>query len=201
MSTNRILILAAILMAIGIGLFFLPKQQSADAAPSLASLSKGDAPWPAEIAHLQARLAAIGQPALSSEGTVIHIHQHLDIFVHGQKVEVPSGIGIHETGPAFIAPIHTHDASGIVHVEAPNEGPFTLGQFFDIWGVRLTPECLGGYCADEKDSLSVYVDGKRYQADPRTLQLSAHQEIVIFYGTSSELPSPLPSGYAFPEGY
>jgi hypothetical protein len=44
------------------------------------------------------------------------------------------------------SPIHTHDTSGIVHIESPTVRPFTLGQFFDVWGVRFTSDCIGGDC-------------------------------------------------------
>ena len=47
----------------------------------------------------------------------------------------------------FIAALHTHDASGIVHIESPDKRDYTLGQFFDVWGVRLSSTCLGApYC-------------------------------------------------------
>ncbi len=60
-------------------------------------------------------LRAIGLEPLTEEGQVVHIHQHLDLYVDGDKVTVPASIGI---GPqdAFISDLHTHDDSGIMHV-------------------------------------------------------------------------------------
>lgn len=169
--------------------------------PSLASVSTAEAPWPAETEHLKSRLAAINLPALPEEGLALHTHQQLSVFVHGKPVPVPSGIGIHEQPPAFISSLHTHDETGIIHVESPTVETFTLGQFFDIWGVRLDSACIGAYCTDGDNTLSIFVNGEAYTGDPRTLELAAHEVIVIAYGTASELPNPIPSTYAFPDGY
>lgn len=155
--------------------------------------------WQAEISHLGDRLAAIGLPALKAEGTILHIHQHLDLFIHGQKKEVPAGAGINELA-LFISPIHTHDTTGIMHIESPVVQTFTLGQFFDIWGVRLTANCIGGYCKEGDSALHVFIDGKEVTSDPRMIELKSHQEIVVAYGTQSEVSSPIPTQYAFPEG-
>jgi hypothetical protein len=77
---------------------------------------------------------------------------------------------------------------------------YTLGEFFDVWGVRLTRSCLGGYCAGGDRRLRVYVDGAAYRGDPTTLTLQPHQEIVVAFGTAAQLPSPIPSSYRFPPG-
>jgi hypothetical protein len=156
-------------------------------------------PWPPEIDHLRERLTAIGLPALSSEGTALHIHQHLDIFIHGNSVAVPPSIGI--SGFAgFISQLHVHDSTSVIHVESPTIQTFTLGQFFDVWGVKFTADCIGGYCADATSTLKMYVNGDLYSGDPRLLALSAHQEIVVVYGTPEETPKTIPSAYVFPDG-
>jgi hypothetical protein len=159
----------------------------------------GPAPWPANIGRLRDRLAAIGLPALGAMGTRLHIHQHLDVYVHGRHVTVPEGVGIGIPGPqVFFSPLHTHDPTGVVHVESPVVKPFTLGQFMAVWGVRFTPRCLGGYCVRGADR--VYSDGKLVMGDPRALPLTEHEEIVIAYGTKAQLPKPIPSSYAFAPG-
>lgn len=166
---------------------------------SLPGIQTGQISWVAEIDHLKARLDAIGLPALSAEGTVLHIHQHIDIYIDGQHFIVPAGVGINETDQ-FISPIHTHDSTGIIHVESPVKQTFYLGQFFDIWGVKFTNMCIGGYYNQDDKKLQVFVNGKEYMGNLRDLALSAHQEIVVTYGTSTELPSPIPSNYTFPLG-
>ncbi|HEU4425862.1 MAG TPA: hypothetical protein VFR67_25265, partial [Pilimelia sp.] len=124
----------------------------------LPGLQTGPAPWGANTAGLAGRLRAIGVPPLSPyEGTAVHIHQHLDIFVDGRRVPVPALIGIDPV--VGFAPLHVHDTSGVIHVESPTVRGYTLGQFFAVWGVRFTPSCLGGYCAGGPRRLRVFVDG------------------------------------------
>jgi hypothetical protein len=165
---------------------------------SLPGLQQGNAPWPAERRQLGARLAAIGLPALPEEGSALHTHQHLDIFINGASVPIPSEIGI-DPEERFIAPLHTHDATGIIHVESPTIQTYTLGQFFDVWGVRFTATCIGGYCAHDAVALRVFVNGQLVTHDPRQVALSPRQEIVVTYGPAAASP-PLPSRYEFPPG-
>jgi len=164
---------------------------------ALPGLQTATAPWQPEMANLATRLRAIGLPALPAEAFALHIHQHLDIFIDGNPVDVPPQIGI---ASYFISPIHVHDDLHVIHVESPTVQTFTLGQFFDIWGVRLTANCIGGYCTDATHKLQVYSNGTLYSGDPRMLALDAHEEIAIVYGTSAEAPKSIPSSYAFPEG-
>ena len=166
---------------------------------ALPGIQTGPAPWPPEEAQLRARLSAIGLPALSAEAFVIHTHQHLDLFIEGRKVTVPALIGISER-EGFLAPVHTHDATGIIHVESPTVRPYTLGEFFDVWGVRFTQSCLGGYCNAGGKTLRVYANGRPVTGDLRQLELTAHEEIVVTFGTEAQLPRPVPSSYGFPFG-
>jgi hypothetical protein len=166
---------------------------------ALAGLQTGPAPWSANTADLAARLRAIGVPPLNPvEGTAVHIHQHLDLFVDGHQVPVPALVGIDPS--VGFAPLHTHDSSGVVHLESPTVRTYTLGDFFAVWGVRFTPSCLGGDCSGGDRRLRVYVDGAPVRGDPTALVLQPHQEIVVAYGTAAQLPSPVPSAYRFPPG-
>lgn len=174
--------------------------QTVNDPSGLQGLQTGNAPWIAEIEHLASRLAADGLPALSAEGTALHIHQHLDLFIDGAPVEVPANIGISQAA-GFISPIHVHDTSGIIHVESPTIQDFSLGQFFDVWGLKFTKDCIGGYCANDTKTLKVYSNGNLVEGDPRKLVLAPHQEIAIIYGTAEEAPTTTPSAYTFPSGY
>jgi hypothetical protein len=166
---------------------------------SLPGIRTGSLPWPPEIAHLRERLQAEGLQVLAHEGTVLHIHQHLDLFVNGRRVPVPADIGI-DASAGFLSPIHTHDTSGVIHVESPVVTKFTLGEFFDVWGVRFTRSCIGGYCTSGDRTLRVYVNGHLATGDPRRIELTAHEEIAVVYGTSAEAPDPIPASYTFPIG-
>src|SRR3989304_3495456 len=49
----------------------------------------------------------------------------------GEPVPVPEATGIRDN---CIFWLHTHDSTGLLHIEAPEQRAFTLGQFFAIWG-------------------------------------------------------------------
>ena len=164
-------------------------------------------PWSSEIDNLKVRLDAIGLPALSQEGSALHTHQHADIFIHGKQINLPKYIGVNDID-GFISPIHTHDDINIIHVESPTIQTFTLGQFFDIWGLFFNDKCIGGYCTDSNSNsnvnsdskLQVFINGKEITSDLRNIKLTAYEEIVITYGTAKEVPSSIPSSFNFPAG-
>jgi hypothetical protein len=178
---------------------------SADLGPAFPSMDKlpgilkTSPPWSANQSKLQLRLRAIGLDPLTAEGQVVHIHQHLDVFVDGDPVEVPANLGIDAQG-AFIAALHTHDTTGIMHVESPTASTFSLGQFFAVWGVRLSKSCIGGDCAGGGKQLRAWVNGEPVDADPTRIVLAEKQEIVLAYGTAAQEPKPVPATYAFPAG-
>lgn len=171
-----------------------PAPQPVDEA-ALPALQDGPAPWHPAFAQLGDRLKLLGLPELTQEGSTIHIHQHLDLFVNGRRLAVPGGIGIDDN--SFIASVHTHDASSVIHVESPTKEQFSLGQFFAIWGVRFTPNALGGYRSSGQRRIRLYVDGRPLSGNPARLVLAPHQEIAVVIGKP---PSQIPSQYAFPAG-
>jgi hypothetical protein len=63
---------------------------------------------------------------------------------------------------------------------------YTLGQFFDVWGVRLTPKCLGGYCTTDKRKLRAFVDSEPVP-NPRAIVLVDGEQIVLAYGTPGQI--------------
>lgn len=157
------------------------------------------APWPTDTAQLSGRLSSRSLPPLNpTEGQAVHIHQHIDIYIEGRAVTVPAGIGIATTPSTLFAPIHTHNALGIIHVESPVDRDYSLGDFFDVWGVRFTSTCIGGYCNTVDERLQVFANGKVVTRDPRLLKLTQHEEIVVTFGTPAQIPRPYPVRYNFP---
>ena len=62
----------------------------------------------------------------------LHWHTDLVIYVKGQKQEIPNNIGI----GAVHQPIHTHDETGLIHLEFEGlvkKQNIELGNFFKIW--------------------------------------------------------------------
>lgn len=111
------------------------------------------------------------------QNIISHIHSTLSITINGEKLIIPSNIGV-PTG--VMRPIHTHDSSGKIHIEGLCPRDFTLGEFFDIWGQTLTDECIMSYCEDETHTLTMFVNGietTRY----RDLILKDNDEIEIVY--------------------
>jgi hypothetical protein len=140
----------------------------------------------------------------TKEYLTYHVHAHLDVFVDGQPVEIPGGVGIEITDPAVqsfgsgyggipeegceqpcISPLHTHDPDGVVHVEAPSEAQFTLGQFFVEMGIRLDESCVDEFCTPDVP-WEVFVNGERQQGNPADIVFEDGQEIAIVIGTPPE---------------
>ena len=157
----------------------------------LVGVQTGPAPWNAGIDHLPDRLGPLGLSELTAEGVTIHIHQHLDIFVNGKKETVPAQIGIYDG--QFLTELHTHDTTGVMHVESDKKREFTLGEFFGVWGLRLTSTCIGGYCRP-KTPWKLYINGAPYSGDPSKVVLIKHQEFAFVIGKP---PKKIPTNYAF----
>lgn len=130
------------------------------------------------------------------EQLLFHIHAHLDISINGQYFLVPAQIGITDRCYYWL---HTHDETGVIHIESPVNRDFTLGQFFDIWNKKFTNNQIFNYVANGNTPLNVYVNGTKVPngANYPDIKLSAHEEIAIVYGTA---PSTIPSSYNFPQG-
>jgi hypothetical protein len=171
------------------------KSPAAAASGTLQGIQTTPAPWAPEYAHLAQRLHVLGLPASSSMAANLHHHDLLQIYVAGEPVTIPAQVGIDEQA-GYLTSLHTHDASGIIHVESPEQRSFTLGQFFDVWGVRLSATCMGSYCPDGASTLRAFVNGTAYTGSPRDIPLTQHEDIVLAYGTPAQLPNPIPSSYA-----
>jgi hypothetical protein len=163
-----------------------------------ATAATGRPPWarPDDTAD---RARTEGLAVAPMEGTARHFHTHLDILVDGKTVPVPANLGIAASGDAM-SELHTHDATGVLHIEAPTTGKrYTLGQLFTEWNVRLSATQVGGLTADGTRTLTAYVDGKKQTGDPAAIELTPHREIALVYGTANA-GARVPASYAFPDG-
>ncbi len=151
------------------------------------------APWPAPTSNVVSYISKAGLPSYPGEKLAYHIHAHLDVFVDGEAQPVAANLGIDYDAGA-IAPLHTHDTTGIIHIESDKAALFHLGQLFIEWNVRLDQTCIGSYCAPDK-SIATYVDGKKFDGDPADIELAAHREIAIVIGAA---PKTIPSTYDWP---
>jgi hypothetical protein len=176
---------------------------AAKPAPAAAAASGGRTsapPWAAPT-DVEARVKAAGLTMLTAEGTALHIHQHLTVTVDGKAVQVPAEIGIDEQAQRLSA-IHTHDTSGIIHVESPVVKTFHLGQVFAEWDVDLAKGEVGGYRdGHDGDRVALFVDQKAYSGDPAKLALASHQDIDFVITTNGTTPKAPTTAYTFPAGY
>ena len=71
--------------------------------------------------------------------------------------------GIDLCAKPCISPLHTHDGDRHPsHRVSDGRSPTRSAQFFTEWDVRLSHNCVGGYC--RPSSIQFYVDGKPYTA-------------------------------------
>lgn len=134
-------------------------------------------------------LAVVGVTAAAVEFAAantlsMHIHPQLTITLNGSPIQVPAQIGIDPSlwkdhsldqyGVNGLAPMHTHDASGTIHVESNKVRDFTLHQFFAIWGQPADGSAINGHTVS-----SLSVDGKLQSSSTQDIVFSDKQQIVM----------------------
>ena len=153
-----------------------------------------------------------------------HIHVFVGLFVNGQQYAIPRGIGAAEPiidnyGAVIGAThcyyfTHTHDATGVIHVEDYNNGivespPMTshymLKTVFDVWGITVNATQFGQF----QGPVRVYTSGQQYRGghgnvnipvsdlswyngDPNQIPLYSHEVIWFFVGDPSTYPKSVP---------
>jgi hypothetical protein len=198
----RAFVLVLVALALSVAACGSSSKSARPVLPPAASASDPE-PYPAPNDPM-ARARAAGLVPETAEQLKYHVHSHLDVFIDGKHIIVPAGIGIDINDPRVhslvtdgfpsyggisipcdrpcISPLHTHDVSGVIHTESSTHKDNALGQLFTEWGVRLDANCFATYCKPAK-SVAVYVDGKNFTGDPRTIPLSDQTEIAIVVGT------------------
>lgn len=158
-------------------------------------------------------MQAAGLDLLASEDLTVHHHVHLDVIVDGRRLPVPAGLGMsvsdaaghipgaHTAAEPGIAPLHTHDTSGILQVKSPADPQFTLGQLFTEWDVALAAGQVGGYRDGAGTGVRVLVNGRQLTTDPAIVVLRPHQGVAVVVTTDGRTSRVTPpSSYAFPAG-
>jgi hypothetical protein len=128
----------------------------------------------------------VGRLRCTSGGHTFAVH--LELFAKRQVVIVPPGIGAGAHGCSY--PLRTDEPTGVVHVRT--EARYVLGDLFRVWGRRLGPHGLLSF----DGAVAVYVGGRLYPGDPRTVPLRRHAQIVVEVG-GHVAPHP---AYLFPKG-
>ncbi|SMH71256.1 hypothetical protein [Candidatus Nitrosotalea okcheonensis] len=124
----------------------------------------------------------------TSEITTFHIHAHLDFYVNSNHLTVPERIGIVDNKCLYW--LHTHDSSGVIHIESPKSQEFTLGQFMDIWKASGDFPIYGA-------TAKIFVNGQLVNTSSNDTKINKHDEIALVYGN---VPPAIPSFYQFDPG-
>ena len=122
-----------------------------------------------------------------------HVHSLLSIYKDGVRQGLPDNVG-RSTGCTY--ELHTHDVTGVLHIESDVPRQFTLGQFFTLWRQPLAAAGAAGLAG----AIRIYlIENERltpYTGDPAQIELVGGREIVVISGTA---PRVLPK-YRWPAG-
>jgi hypothetical protein len=169
-------ILIVLLLALGISQFIIHNNSGSGTSTGLN-------------AHPATGQTVDGLQCLSAQGGALHIHQYLDLYVNGQQVTANPGIGIVNSANCLY-PLHVHDNEpNVIHNETNQQNvTFTLGQFFDIWGVKLTGSQVGGYKVDSSHKLIIKLIDKSgnvttYTGNPYNIPLGDQETIYVLYNS------------------
>lgn len=112
----------------------------------------------------------------SHQPVIMHIHPSVEIRISNKQIPIPANMGIDSRlwrdrslegygmpmpnmrEMPYMSPLHTHDTSGTIHVESTVNRNYTLGEFFDIWGVPFSESCILDKCGGA-GSIMMYVNG------------------------------------------
>jgi hypothetical protein len=128
----------------------------------------------------------------ASEQLNYHQHAHIEFLIAGQPVALPAFVG-YNYNHACLYWVHTHNTSGVIHIESPSPTTPTLGDFFDVWHQPLSRNGFWTYSVKPGQSMKVFVNKKLYVGNPRDIGLHRHTLITIEIGP----PFKPPAGYAF----
>ncbi len=117
-------------------------------------------------------------------------YAHLQVYVNGRSRALPGGIGLVDLNPNPTAQgleygfttceywLHTKAADGLIQVQSPVPGPFTLGQFFKIWDQPLDAGQVAGF----HGRVTVVVNGEPWHGTPQDVPLAEHTDIELAVG-------------------
>lgn len=152
-----------------------------------------------------------GVPCLPSmDETHYHVHAFIGFIVNGQLRALPDGTGMKDpgadtsgvvSGASCYYYLHTHDATGVVHIESPSTAArtttlYTLGTYLDIWGQSLSGSTIytsGAIYQGEGEQTVSNSTYAQYTGDPRSIPLYAHEVIWVIQGSPAYSASQLPN--------
>jgi hypothetical protein len=142
-------------------------------------------PWALEKEHLAQRVRILGLPEPGKE--TFHIHAQLRVYVDGLLQPVPARVAF-DPARHILSGLHTHDRSGVIHLEADKPFKATLGDVFYLWGLRLAANEIGALRNDGDRRVQAFVNGKPIK-DPAAYVLRKDDNIVVAYGEPGTFPT------------
>lgn len=109
----------------------------------------------------------------------LHWHPELSITVKGQKQEITANIGI----GVIHNPIHTHDVTGVIHLEFSGlvrKDDLKLGKFFEVWDKQFNSNCIFDFCSGADGQLKMLVNGE-VNTGFENYQMKDKDKIEIIY--------------------
>jgi hypothetical protein len=130
-----------------------------------------------------------GIPCQESGSVRYHVHAFLSVVDRGRIQHPPAGVGIRYDRFCLYW-LHTHDNSGVIHIEAPHRITPTLGAFFAIWGQPLSNRQVAGFRVRRGERMRVYLGRSRFSGDPSGIHLRNHTTITVEIGPPFIPPVP-----------
>lgn len=168
----------------------------------------------------QGNTTSDGIPCASTMPNTYHVHAFVGILINGRQLALPDGVGMKNPGAdgtyagipnwteyaSCYYYIHTHDASGVLHIESPksvslSSSIYTLSAAFNVWGMALSSTQIGPYTGTVRAYVakvplktgqilrSYYT---LYSGNPRSIPLYSHTTIWLEIGPTYIAPSSLP---------
>ena len=148
-------VLAFVMVGVIVGVIYA---ESSTGSSTVLTLASGNNNFP---------FACSGQQSL-----FMHIHPWLRIMINNHNITIPADIGVTSSCDQ---PVHTHDSSGIIHIESPTNTNFTLGDFFRIWAASYAYAIVNntkapiifnstdilGFKAEGSHTVALVVDGQK----------------------------------------
>lgn len=161
-----------------------------------------------------------GMPCATTMPNTYHVHAFVGIIINRRQLALPDGSGMKSPGAdgtyagfpnwteyaTCYYYMHTHDASGVVHIESPKSASqstslYTLGNYFDVWGRTLSTTQIGSYTGTVRAYVAqvplktFYIQRASYVlygSNPRNIPLKSHTTVWLEIGPTYVTPSSLP---------
>lgn len=93
-------------------------------------------------------------------GGISHIHATISVTISGNNVAIPTDVGIQDSDcPNGMRGVHTHDDSGVIHIETPGAMDAPVGAFFHVWGENFDENRLLNKEANDANEVVMFVNG------------------------------------------